>query len=244
MKLNKNSNAYTIIYIVVMVIVVGCALAFTAMSLRDRQEANVKADTMGQILKAVHVTPDSKNVEAQFNSLVTSQLIVNEQGEVVATEGADAVNVATEVKLPAAERQLPVYVCTLPDGATKYILPCYGAGLWGAIWGYVAFDTNGSTIYGAYFNHASETPGLGAEIEKPAFAGRFDGKTVFPGNGDEFLPVAVVKAGQHPTDERDYVDGVSGGTITSKGVSAMLDNCLTPYKAFLQSLRNNQTQNN
>jgi Na+-transporting NADH:ubiquinone oxidoreductase subunit C len=118
----------------------------------------------------------------------------------------------------------------------KYILPVYGAGLWGPIWGYVALDSNGSTVYGAYFAHASETPGLGAEIEKPAFTDQFPGKQMF--KGDEMLPVAVVKKGQKPTGDEDYVDGISGGTITSKGVSAMLNNCLKPYEAYLKTLRN------
>ncbi|MDE7443348.1 MAG: NADH:ubiquinone reductase (Na(+)-transporting) subunit C, partial [Muribaculaceae bacterium] len=117
---------------------------------------------------------------------------------------------------------------------TKYIIPVYGAGLWGPIWGYVAFDSDGSTVYGAYFAHQGETPGLGAEIEKPAFSNQFEGKTVF--HDDRFLPIAVVKAGQKPLGGEDYVDGVSGGTITSKGVGAMLENCLSPYANYLKSL--------
>lgn len=239
MKINKQSNTYTIIYIVVLVVVVGCALAFTSMSLRDRQEANVMADTMGQILKSVHVTPD-EDVAPQFHSLIVAEPVVNSQGDTVSESGASAVNVAEQSKKPAAERLLPVYVCQLPDGSVKYIVSCYGAGLWGPIWGYVAFNADGSTIYGAYFNHQGETPGLGAEIEKPAFADQFDGKSVVASDGD-FLPVDVVKSGQKPLDpRRDYVDAVSGGTITSKGVAAMLDNCLAPYAAYLSSIRNKQ----
>ena len=112
----------------------------------------------------------------------------------------------------------------------------YGAGLWGPIWGYVALDDDASTIYGAFFNHEGETPGLGAEITKEAFSSQFQGKEMFK-NG-ELVPVAVVKAGQTPTNGADYVDGISGGTITSKGVSAMLEDCFAPYNAFLQSIRN------
>lgn len=106
-------------------------------------------------------------------------------------------------------------------------------GLWGPIWGYVAFDDDGSTIYGAFFDHQGETPGLGAEITKPAFTGQFPGRQVF--KGDNFYPIEVVKAGQKPlSPDVDYVDGISGGTITSKGVGAMFDNCLTPYRAWLE----------
>ena len=110
----------------------------------------------------------------------------------------------------------------------------YGAGLWGPIWGYISVDSNGSDVYGAYFAHQGETPGLGAEIEKPAFSGQFAGKKLI--KDGTFLPVAVVKAGQHPQGDEDYVDGISGGTITSKGVGAMIDNCIAPYDAFLRNL--------
>ncbi|MDE6343231.1 MAG: NADH:ubiquinone reductase (Na(+)-transporting) subunit C, partial [Muribaculaceae bacterium] len=124
-------------------------------------------------------------------------------------------------------------VCDV-DGARKYVVPVYGAGLWGPIWGYVALDSDGSTIYGAYFAHEGETPGLGAEIEKPAFSDQFRGKELWKhGN---FLPVNVLKKGTKPVAGEDYVDAVSGGTITSKGVASMLDSGLTPYKAYLRSL--------
>ncbi len=172
---------------------------------------------------------------ADFDRYITSQIVVNEQGDVIEGVKAFDVNVANQSKLPADRRELPIFVCTTPDGATKYILPVYGAGLWGPIWGYVAFDNNGSTIYGAFFAHQGETPGLGAEIEKPMFSDQFQGKQVF--KDGRFHPIAVVKAGQQPLNGEDYVDGISGGTITSKGVGAMLDNCLTPYRRFLQKLQ-------
>ena len=115
-------------------------------------------------------------------------------------------------------------------------LPVYGAGLWGPIWGYVAVNSDGSSIYGAYFAHQGETPGLGAEIEKPAFSDQFTGLNLFKEGA--FKPVNVIKAGQAPMNGEDYVDAISGGTITSKGVASMLDNCLSGYKTFLESLTN------
>ena len=233
--MNKQSNVYTVIYIIVLVVVVGTALALTAMALHDRQQANADADKMRQILASVHVSAPASEIGEEFNRYITRQFIVDEQGEVVADGGAFGVNVAAQVKLPAGERELPVYECTLAEGDVKYIIPLYGAGLWGPIWGYVAFNADGSTLYGAYFAHQGETPGLGAEIEKPAFSSQFEGKTVF--HGDEFLPIAVVKAGQKPLNGEDYVDGISGGTITSKGVGSMLSNSLSPYAAFLSNLR-------
>ncbi len=233
--MNKQSNSYTIIYIIVLVVLVGTALAATSLALKDKQQENVNADKMSQILAAAHITPAKSDVVADFDRYITSQIVVNEQGDVIEGVKAFDVNVANQSKLPADRRELPIFVCTTPDGATKYILPVYGAGLWGPIWGYVAFDNNGSTIYGAFFAHQGEAPGLGAEIEKPMFSDQFQGKQVF--KDGRFHPIAVVKAGQQPLNGEDYVDGISGGTITSKGVGAMLDNCLTPYRRFLQKLQ-------
>ncbi len=232
--MNKQSNTYTIIYIIVLVVLVGTALAATSLSLKGRQQENANADKMSQILAAALISPAKGEVLADFDKYITGQIVVNEQGATIEDAKAFDINVANESKLPVDRRQLPVFICTTPDGATKYILPVYGAGLWGPIWGYVAFDDDGSTIYGAYFAHQGETPGLGAEIEKPFFSDQFRGKQVF--KDGRFLPVAVVKAGQQPLNNEDYVDGISGGTITSKGVGEMLDNCLTPYRRFLQKL--------
>ncbi len=245
--MNKQSNTYTIIYIVVVVLIVGTLLALTAMSLKDRQTANANADKMKQILASVHVDTEGADVQKIFGEHVTSMMYVDTKGNVVKqTEGFDEeifnTDVATESKkADASARELPVFVCRTDDGATKYILPMSGAGLWGPIWGYVAVDARGSEIYGAYFSHQSETPGLGAEIEKPEFQNEFVGKHLF--KDGRFYPITVVKAGLHPTDDSDYVDGISGGTITSKGVGAMLDNCLRPYSRFLESLSAKQSAN-
>lgn len=235
--INKQSNAYTIIYITVMVLIVGTALAFTAMQLKPKQQENASADKMGQILQSVHMPADRATVVADFNKYITSQIVVNSRGDEMQGVEAFDVNVAVEAKKPVEERLLPVYVCQLPDAGTKYILPVAGMGLWGPIWGYVAFNADGTTIYGAFFDHQGETPGLGAEITKPEFTKQFEGLKVF--KDDAFVPVEVVKKGQKPTGNADYVDGISGGTITSKGVGAMLDDCLTPYEAYLARLAAN-----
>lgn len=155
--MNKQSNTYTIIYIIVLVIVVGAGLAFTALSLKPLQTANADADKMKQILASVHIAPDKADIIADFNKYITDQFIVNDKGERV--EGnAFGVNTAQESKLPVNARQMPVYECTLAPGDVKYILPVYGAGLWGPIWGYIAVDNDGSTIYGAYFAIRARPP--------------------------------------------------------------------------------------
>lgn len=231
MKINKNSNIYIVCYIIVMVVLVGSALAYTAMSLRDRQQENIDRDKMRQILAALHITVPKDSIKDEYNKVVAHSLVTDMAGTTVDAD-AFTVDVAAQVKKPDSERLLPVYVAEAA-GETRYVVPVYGAGLWGPIWGYVAFDSDGSTIYGAYFDHQGETPGLGAEIAKPAFSDQFDGKKMFLDG--RFIPVAVVKKGQKYT-AGEYVDGVSGGTITSKGVSAMLHDCLLPYETFLKSL--------
>lgn len=232
--MNKQSSTYTVIYIIVLVIVVGAALAFTSLGLKDRQTDNANADKMRQILASVYIDP-AKGQEAEtFNKYIVKQFLVDENGNEVAGD-AFGVQMDKQIKLSPADRKLPVFECRLDDGQTKYIIPVYGAGLWGPIWGYLAFNSDGSTIYGAFFAHQGETPGLGAEIEKHLFSDQFKGKQVW--KDGKFYPIEVVKAGLKPTNpDVDYVDGVTGGTITSKGVGAMIDNCLMPYRLFLESL--------
>ena len=235
--MNKQSNSYTIIYIIVLVIVMGAALAFTALSLKPQQTANANADKMKQILTSVNLTPAKDQVISDFDRYITRQFIINSKGEEVDGNAFD-VNVGNESKKPVDERLLPVYECTLAPGDVKYILPLYGAGHWGPIWGYISVNSDGSTIYGAYFAHQGETPGLGAEIEKPAFSEQFEGLNLIKDN--HFLPIAVMKAGQTPANGEDYVDAISGGTITSKGVESMISNCLSGYTVFLENLTSKQ----
>lgn len=236
--MNKQSNVYTTIYIIVLVLIVGTALAATSLALQSRQQDNIDADKKRQILASVGIAASADNVKDEYAKFITKEMVVNSEGQEIEGD-AFGISVAEQVKLPANERQLPVFVCTLADGSEKYILPAYGAGLWGPIWGYISVDANGSTIYGAYFAHQGETPGLGAEIEKPQFSDQFKGQNLFK-NG-RFFPVEVVKNGQKPANaDADYINGVSGGTITSKGVGAMIDNCLTPYSNFLKSLSEKQ----
>lgn len=233
--MNKNSNTYTIIYISCIVVAVGAVLALAAMLLKPLQQHNADADKMKQILASVHITPAEDSVMEDFSRYITAQYVVNTRGEVVGTD-AFGVDVAAQSKIVNADsRQLPIYECTLPGDGVKYIIPAYGAGLWGPIWGYIAIDNDGSTVYGAYFSHQGETPGLGAEIQESWFSAQFEGKHLF--HGSDFAPIQVLKKGRKPTGGAEYVDAVSGGTITSKGVSAMLDDCLRPYKVYLESLR-------
>lgn len=234
--MNRQSNIYTVIYSVVLVLIVGVALSLVYQALHPKQLENIANDTKRQILAAALIVPqDGETVSELYASHVTDSYIVDIEGNKV-DSSVDPFNVKVnlEVKKPAAERLLPVFVCNT-DAGEKYIIPVYGAGLWGPIWGYIAFDSNGDTIYGAYFAHQGETPGLGAEIEKPAFSNQFQGKDIFNAAG-EFQSVKVVKMGQEPA-EGAYVHAISGGTITSQGVQKMLAESLAPYSAFFKKLK-------
>ncbi len=240
--MNRQSNTYTVIYSVVLVLLVGVLLSVVYQVLRPKQEENIANDTKRQILAAALIVPSAgESISDLYSSHITDSFIVNSNGDRIDSNvSAFDVNMAVEVKKNADERLLPVYECKTEAGI-KYIVPVYGAGLWGPIWGYVAFDSDGDTIYGAYFAHQGETPGLGAEIEKPAFQDQFQGKQIFNTNG-VFQSVKVVKNGQEPS-EGAYVHAISGGTITSQGVQKMLQNSLEPYTSFFQKLKEGKEQN-
>ena len=226
--MNTNSNSYTIIYASVMVVIVAFLLAFISSSLKPMQQKNVELDKMKQILTALNVDTKGQNVEELYSQYVKADQILNVDGQVIDQNGGFDISMAAEMSKPAAERKLPLYICEV-NGQTKYVIPLSGAGLWGPIWGYVGLDDNKDTVYGVYFSHASETPGLGAEITSSAFQNQFPGKQVMK---DGQVALAVEKFGT-VTDPTYQVDGISGGTITSVGVSVMIKDCLSQYDNFL-----------
>jgi Na+-transporting NADH:ubiquinone oxidoreductase subunit C len=160
--------------------------------------------------------------------------VVDFNGEKV--EGLTAFNVdmAKELVKTAEERLYPVYEARLENGEVKYILQMRGAGLWGPIWGYLSVNDDGNTVYGSTFGHKGETPGLGAEIDKADFQKQFEGKQIFNAEG-KLVSISVVKAGAS-LDNPHMVDGISGGTITSKGVGDMLGNFLKGYENLLKKI--------
>lgn len=221
--MNRDSNVYTVVYAAVMVVLVAIVLAFTSQSLKGYQKANEDNDKRQQILRSINVSVAASEAEAKFNELIgENAFLINANGEKV----GDAKDAFEGVK-----EGFPVFVATV-DGQTKYIMALHGAGLWGPIWGYISVDDDKDTVFGADFSHRGETPGLGAEIVKPAFSGQFQGKKIF--QGGDFKSIAVVKPGKSVAGQ-DYVDGISGGTITSKGVDSMLFDSLSGYVKFLTS---------
>ena len=224
--MNTNSNSYTIIYASVMVVIVAFLLAFVNSSLRDLQGKNVELDTKKQILSSLGIR-EVQDAEAEFAKVVKADMVVAEDGSLTEYDGKFVTAYEKEFK---ENGRAHVFVCEL-DGQTKYVVPVYGAGLWGAIWGYVSLNEDKNTVYGTYFSHASETPGLGAEIATEHFQDEFKNKQVMEG---ESIALSVVKNGK--VENPDFqVDGISGGTITSNGVDAMLKGCMAHYTKFLTS---------
>lgn len=215
--MNRDSNVYTVVYASVMVLLVAVVLAFTSQSLRSFQKKNEDNDKRQQILRSINVSVSANEAETKYQELIKESFLVNENGEKV--EG-DA--------FTATPEQHPVFVASV-DGQNKYIMALSGAGLWGPLWGYLSVDNDKNTIFGTDFSHAGETPGLGAEIATEHFQNEFVGKKTLE---DGSIALGVVKNGK--VEKPEYqVDGISGGTITSVGVDAMLKACLGSYMSFL-----------
>ena len=165
--------------ITVMVILVAALLAFVSESLKERQNKNVEVAKKIDLLKSVNIASDATNAADLYSKYIGDDaFIVNAQGEKVEGD-AFKVDLSKELKKDPAQRSNPLYVCKLPDGTNKYIIPVRGKGLWGPIWGYLSLDEDKNTVYGATFGHKSETPGLGAEIETVLFQQPFTGKQIF-----------------------------------------------------------------
>ena len=154
--MNTNSNSYTIIYASVMVVIVAFLLAFVSSSLKAIQNKNQELDTKKQILAALNIR-DVKDADAEYNKYVKGDMLMNVDGTL--TENTDGFSISYE-KEAKENNRLHVFVCDV-DGETKYVVPVYGAGLWGAIWGYVALNADKDTVYGVLFLACQRNSGLG-----------------------------------------------------------------------------------
>lgn len=224
-KLNTNSNVYTVVYAAVMVVIVAFLLVFVSSSLKEKQDNNVKLDTQKQILSSLNLKnlPDAA---ATYESTIKGDYLMQADGSLVLNDGDFSTSYKSEFK----SGRLHVFEAEV-DGQKKYIIPMNGLGLWGEIWGYMALNEDRNTVYGVYFSHASETPGLGGEIAADLFQSRFPGKLVTAAGN---VAMSVVKFGK-AKDAEFEIDGVSGATITSKGVDAMISTVMAGYLPFLTS---------
>lgn len=231
--MNTNSNTYTIIYASVMVIIVAFLLAFVSSTLKPLQDANVAIDKKSQILASLNIRGLEKSeIEPKYDAVIVGDQIIKADGTVV-NDGAAKDEAAFKVdSKDINENNMPLYVANV-DGATKYVIPVTGRGLWGGLWGYIALNEDCKTVFGAYMSHASETAGLGALLVEPWFQERFLGKKLFK-DGSNDVALTVVKAGA--VKEADFeVDGITGATLTTNGVAAMVKDGLQKYIGFINT---------
>ena len=236
--MNTNSNVYTIIYTTLVVVVVAAVLAFTAMKLKPAQNANAKAETLRQMMSAAQIKPTDE-LYATRNAGVLQLYADNiDRAYTIGLDGQENGTLSTDLKKielidklkpqnkaikDGGEATLPVYV--FKSGIS--VIPVYGAGLWGPIWGYIAFQPDGRTIAGAYFDHESETPGLGAKIKDEAwFREKFAGKQVAFGSE----PLFNLAKNAEQSGAANAVDAITGATMTSKGLGEALNVWFKAYE--------------
>ena len=239
MKMDVNSNKYTFLFSAVMVVIVASVLAITATSLRPMQESNVRREKMQNILASCGIEVTRDEAEAAYEKYIgaRNEMMLDVSGKMIdkPEKRPFEVDVLYEYK-SGGQEHFPIFKCEKDNGDVLYVLPMVGKGLWGPIWGYASIGKDFNTITGATFDHKGETPGLGAEINKDAFEKQFMGKTIFD-DDNEFMSVKVVKGGADPADLHG-VDAISGGTITSNGVSEMLFRTFKAYEPYLKSKMN------
>ena len=191
--MKTNSNSYTIIYSAIIVVVVAFLLAFVYQVLKPIQDANVALDQKKQILYSLNIRNlDNATAEADYNKMLLSEKNV---------------------------KNGTIYTFNV-DSQIKYVFSVKGMGLWGGINGFIAVDADKSTVFGAYFNHESETAGLGAEIkDNRKWQEQFRGKELFTKGNRDAIALSVQKK---VTDWKTQVDAVTGATLTSNGVAAMM----------------------
>jgi len=241
------SNAYVFRYAAIMVILVAAALASVAMLLKPAQDRNVAIERMRNILAAANVEATAENAIELFDKYIVEEEVISPEGEVIGIyknkklEKGEIrpfdINLKEELykHTKGEEFVLPLYIADV-NGKTLYIFPLLGRGLWGPVFGNLALEEDFNTVGGAMFGHDKETPGLGAEIEQTPFESQFKGKKLFDDSG-KFTSIKVMKGASKilsPEQLVHGVDAISGGTITSNGVSAMIQSNMTNYLEYIQ----------
>lgn len=224
--MNKNSNIYIVVYATVMVVVVATLLAVAAMALKSRQEANMLNEKKEAILEALSAA------DRPYDTYVTAYAVDAQGRKIDGVTGDDALQMLFDLKGAFEAGRYPVFEAE--DG--RVVLPVTGSGLWGPVWGYVALEQDMDTVAGVVFGHASETPGLGAEIATPKHQALYRGKKLF--EGEKFVSVTLRKGGAK--DPAHEVDAITGGTKTSDGVTAMLRTGLGAYEPLFASKRSTE----
>ena len=245
------TNRYIFTYASIMVIIVAAVLSTASMVLKPYQESNIRAEKIQGILISANIESDRAEAEILFNKYIVEELAIDTDGNIKSVykngklvEGDVRpfdLNLKEQLRIEkdASEGKtgltalFPLYIIEY-NGNRMYIVPVRGVGLWGPIWGSMAFKSDFNTITGAKFDHKAETPGLGAEISTNEFGAEFKDKTIF-NKEHQFVSIAVVKGGVANSNINPIhgVDAISGGTITCNAVDDMLENCLKNYVQYI-----------
>ena len=228
--MNVEKNSYTFIFATIMVLIVAALLATTAISLKPHQEKNVALEKKQNILSSIGVDVERNMADKEYSKYIVEELVLNNKGEEIDGIAFD-IDLAKELKKDSKDQLLPLFIAE-KDNSRKYIIPLRGKGLWGPIWGFMALNDDLNTVYGAVFDHKAETPGLGAEINQGFFQDPFVGQNIF--KDDNLVSIKVIKGGA-PDGDKHGVDGISGGTITSDGVTDMLLERLIMYEPYFRN---------
>ncbi|MEA3317973.1 MAG: NADH:ubiquinone reductase (Na(+)-transporting) subunit C [Bacteroidota bacterium] len=231
------SNTYIFIFSTIMVVIVAALLSSAAILLQPLQKRNIEINKKQNILSSINIESNAKNAEKIYKQNITESYVIDYKGNIKTGIDAFKINLKKEITKEIEEMNLPIFVGTVKDSTKVFVIPVRGKGLWGPIWGYIAFNNDFNTIYGAKFSHKSETPGLGAEIATKEFQSQFIGKKIFD-NTNKFVSVSVMKGGTANLSSDYEVDGISGGTITSKAVEKMIFSIIDNYKTYFKSQTN------
>ena len=200
--------------------------------LKSAQEANLALEKKQNILSSIGINVERDQAGLNFDKYIKEKIVLNSSGEEVKGD-AFKIDLSKELKKNKKDQLLPLYVANV-EGEKKYIIPLRGKGLWGPIWGFLSLENDFNTVYGAVFDHKSETPGLGAEINQyEDFQQQFEGKQIL--EGAKVVSITVWKGGAK-ADDVHGVDGISGGTITSDGVTYMLEERLNMYAPYFKNM--------
>lgn len=242
--MNRDSNGYTFLFATIMVVVVASILAFLATYLKPMQNENMRNEKMQNILSTIGVTDVSREeAQAKFDEFIVDQITLKSDGSKDESVKAFEVDLKTELKKNVEEQSFPLFIAE-KDNKTFYIIPLRGAGLWDAIWGYIALQDDFNTIEGVSFDHKGETPGLGAEITQSWFLDYFKDEKIFDKDGN-LVGVTVAKGNNNKDNKDDNkVDAISGATITGDGVTDMIKERLMHYKNYIVKQKGNVAQNN
>jgi len=234
-----HSNGYTFRFAAIVTIVCSVLLAGAATILKPLQEENERVDVQKNILASVGIVPEegqsfSKDKISELYQTNIKELVVDTEGRLV--EGKKP----SDLEAGVDTGQMPLYEYILDGEIQAYVFPVSGKGLWSTIYGYIALDVDAETVRGITFYKHGETPGLGGEVEKEWFTDNFKGKRIFDENGN-LVSITVVKGkveGTVPESEAwHYVDGISGSTLTARGVTNFLKSDLKKYEPFLREIR-------